>query len=147
MDKVVRKNSSSREKEHKMKFIATRLLVTDTEKQIHFWKDVMGFTMKFGDAAMGYAYFELEGTGIELLERNAFAKNLGQSTPVPTPTGQQVVLDFKVDDVDATYAQLVKRGAEALHEPTDQPEWGNVRVAHLADPEGNIVEIYAPISA
>jgi lactoylglutathione lyase len=129
-----------------MKFIAARLLVSDTAKSIHFWKDVMGFKMTFGDENMGYAYFETGSTGIELLERNTFARVLGETTPVPAPTGRQFLLDFQVDDVDATYAQLIERGASSVCQPTDRPEWGNVRAAQLADPEGNIVEIYSAIA-
>ena len=129
-----------------MKFIAARLLVTDTAKAIHFWKDIVGLKMTYSDESMGYAYFETGSTGVELLERNAFAKVLGESTPVPSPSGRQFVLDFQVDDVDATYAQLIERGAASVCQPTNRPEWGNVRAAQLADPEGNIVEIYAAIA-
>ena len=129
-----------------MKFIAARLLVTDIPKAMHFWKDIMGFKMTYGDEGMGYAYFETGSTGIELLERNTFARVLGESTPVPVPSGRQFVLDFQVDDVDATYAQLIERGAASVCPPTDRPEWGSVRAAQLSDPEGNIVEIYAAIA-
>lgn len=129
-----------------MKFISARILVTDVAKSIHFWKDIMGFNMTFGDEGMGYAYFETGSIGIELFERNNFARVLGESTPVPAPSGRQFVLDFQVDDVDATYAQLIERGVASVCQPTDRPEWGNVRAAQLADPEGNIVEIYAAIA-
>lgn len=130
-----------------MKFIAARLLVSDTAKAIHFWKDIVGLKMSYGDEAMGYAYFETGSTGIELFERNAFAKVIGEPTPVAAPTGRQFVLDFQVDDVDATYAQFIERGAASVQALTDRPAWGNVRAAQLADPEGNIVEIYSPIAS
>jgi lactoylglutathione lyase len=107
----------------------------------------VGLKMSYGDEAMGYAYFETGSTGIELFERNAFAQVIGEPTPVAAPTGRQFVLDFQVDDVDATYAQLIERGAASVQAPTDRPEWGNVRAAQLADPEGNIVEMYSPIAS
>jgi predicted enzyme related to lactoylglutathione lyase len=43
------------------------------------------------------------------------------------------------DDADAAYARLVAAGAPALSEPHD---WlGTLRVAWVADPEGNPVEL------
>ncbi len=132
-----------------MKFIAARLLITDAAKSIHFWKDIMGFKLTFGDADMGYAYFETGttgSTGIELFARDNFAKAIGETTPAPTPTGRQFVLDFQVDDARATYAQLIERGAVSVHPPTDRADWGNVCTAHIADPDGNIIEIYNQIA-
>ncbi len=50
-----------------MKFVNVRLLVGDIRAAIRFWRDVMGFRMSFGDEAMGYAYFETDSAGVELM--------------------------------------------------------------------------------
>jgi uncharacterized glyoxalase superfamily protein PhnB len=44
-----------------------------------------------------------------------------------------------VDDVDATAAELKRRGVELLNGPTDRP-WG-IRTASFPDPGGHIWEI------
>jgi lactoylglutathione lyase len=51
------------------------------------------------------------------------------------------VLDFKVDNVDAAYAQLIEKGVAFINEPHDREGW-NVRLAHFRDPDSNLIEIY-----
>jgi lactoylglutathione lyase len=48
-------------------------------------------------------------------------------------------IGFKVDDVDASFAELVRSGALPAVEPTDRP-WGQ-RTAYVRDPDGNLVEL------
>lgn len=56
----------------------------------------------------------------------------------------QVLLSFKVDDMDATLAELAGRGAVPIHVApvviagVDRPKW---RVAQFHDPEGNTIEL------
>jgi lactoylglutathione lyase len=127
-----------------MKFINVRLLVGDSAAAIKFWRDVMRLRMTFGDVAMGYAYFETDSAGVELMTREGFAGALGETASTSTPTGSQAVLVFRVDDVDAAYADLVQRGATAVAGPQDRPVWG-ARSAHVSDPDGYIIEIYSPL--
>ena len=126
-----------------MKFINVRLLVGDIAVSIKFWRDVLGLQMMYGDEAMGYAYFDTGSAGIELLTRAGFASVLGE-TLMSTPQGYPAVLDFRVEDVDAAYADFVSRGATAVAGPQDRPAWG-VRSAHLSDPNGYIVELYSQL--
>jgi lactoylglutathione lyase len=136
--------SSEKEKERSMKFINVRLLVGDMAAAMRFWRDAMGLPMTYGDEAMGYAYFETDSAGVELLTRKGFADALGEATSTPTPQGRPAVLVFRVDDVDAAYADFVKRGVTAVSGPQDRPAWG-VRSAHLSDPDGYIIEIYSQL--
>ena len=124
-----------------MKFVNVRLLVSDMAAAMSFWRDVMELRMTFGDEAMGYAYFETDSAGVELMTRTGFAAALGEQASAPMPAGRPAVLVFRVDDVDAAYARFVERGARAVAGPQDRPAWG-VRSAHLSDPDGYLVEIY-----
>jgi len=47
---------------------------------------------------------------------------------------------FRVDDVDETVAELRRRGVHITLEPTDNADW-EMRVAFLADPWGNTIEL------
>jgi len=127
-----------------MKFINVRLLVSDITAAIKFWRDVMGLRMSYGDEAMGYAYFETDSAGVELLTREGFAAALGEAPSTPAPEGRPAVLVFRVDDVDTAYADFVERGATAVAGPQDRPAW-QVRSAHLSDPDGYLVEIYSQL--
>src|SRR5689334_2621647 len=97
-----------------MQLINVRLMVADVPAAIHFWRDVMQFPMTYADESIGYAYFETSAAGIELFSRDGLAAALGEPVPAPPPTGRQALLVFKVDNVDATYAELVARGAGGL---------------------------------
>ncbi len=129
-----------------MKLINIRLLVSDFPAALKFWRDTIMLPMTFGDETMGYAYFDTGNAGLELLSRDGFATSLGEATPTPMPVGHQAVIVFRVDDVDATYADLVKRGAKAVADPVDRPVW-QARTAHLSDPDGYLVEIYSQLQA
>ncbi|HEX9056785.1 MAG TPA: VOC family protein [Ktedonobacterales bacterium] len=133
-----------------MKLNTVRLLVDDFPTTLRFWRDVMGLPVLYGDdasgeaAVPGYAYLNAGDVGLELFSRDGFAAALGDATPTPMPSGRETVLVLKVEDVDATYAELAARGATSVAGPRDRPEWG-ARTAHLSDPDGHIIEIYAQL--
>ena len=54
---------------------------------------------------------------------------------------QQVMLNFRVRDLDAMVAQLRAQGEEVAIDPEAYP---NGRFARLHDPEGNAVELWEP---
>ena len=127
-----------------MKLINIRLLVGDFPASLAFWRDIMMLPMTFGDETMGYAYFDTGSAGIELTSRAGFAASLEEVMPDSRPGGYPAVIVFRVDDVDASYADLVKRGAKAIAEPVDRPAW-QARTAHFSDPDGYVVEIYSQL--
>jgi lactoylglutathione lyase len=131
-------------KECSMKLVTFRLLVSDFSASLAFWRDIMRLPLHFAEETIGYAYFDMESTGLELFSRAGFAASLNEVTPASTPGGYPAVIVFRVDDVDASYADLVKRGAKAVAEPVDRPVW-NARTAHFSDPDGYLAEIYSPL--
>ncbi len=129
-----------------MEFFGFRLLVKDFSAAVHFWRDLMKFSLQFQDETLGYAYFDTGKVGLELMRHDNFAAALSESTPVPMPQGRQVVIDVRVNDVDSTYAELLAQGASAVAEPQDRPAW-RARTAHVADPDGHVIEIYTSLPA
>ena len=57
--------------------------------------------------------------------------------------GVQLAFLVSPAEVDQCYNQLVDMGVKILDPPTDQPR--GHRTVYFADPEGNILEIYAEI--
>ncbi|MEM7752874.1 MAG: VOC family protein [Pseudomonadota bacterium] len=57
------------------------------------------------------------------------------------PAGQQVMVNFRVADMDAMLAQLRAAGVVPFNEQTMD---GIGRFAHIQDPEGNAVELWEP---
>jgi uncharacterized glyoxalase superfamily protein PhnB len=52
-----------------------------------------------------------------------------------------VILDFRVDDVDAEFPRIDQLGVDWVLKPTTQP-WG-CRSMVLRDPEGNLVNVFS----
>jgi predicted enzyme related to lactoylglutathione lyase len=136
-----------------------RILVDDFPASFRFYRDVLGLAPQAEEQESGpYACFKLAdgGTDIALFSRELMAKSLdGESAESAEPAESaetaetaetasrggagHAVLVFRVDDVDAAYAQAVAAGARSAAKPTDQPGWG-MRVAHLRAPEGTLIE-------
>lgn len=129
-----------------MELFGFRLLVKDFGAAVHFWRDLMKLSLQFQDEELGYAYFDTGKVGLELMRDNDFAAALGEPTPAPAPQVRQVVIDFRVDDVDITYAELIVQGATSVSTPQDRPAW-RARTAHIADPDGHVIEIYTSLPA
>ncbi len=57
------------------------------------------------------------------------------------PKAQQVMINFRVSDLDAMLTQLRAGGVEPFNETEME---GIGRFAHIADPEGNTFELWEP---
>ena len=55
-----------------------------------------------------------------------------------------VIIEFRVDDVDAEHARLQSLVENWVQEPTTMP-WGN-RSILFRDPDGNLVNLFTPVS-
>lgn len=85
----------------------------------------------------------IHGTGfrIELLQRPGSRPGLQAPDPITAALTRGFGhLALRVDDVDATYAALIARGATDRMSPRPSPQPGS-RMAYVADPEGNLVEL------
>jgi len=130
-----------------MKLTYILLLSGDIPAAVRFWRDVMRLPLTFSDEKVGYAAFDIgyAGLGLSLYSHEGFAALLGEATPAPTPQGNAISLSFQVDDVNATYSDLVGRGARSVTQPQDRPEMAT-RNAYLSDPDDHVFEIYALLS-
>jgi len=116
-----------------------RLLVSDFAACYHFYADVLGLKPQSGAIEGPYEKFSpsVGSAGIGLQDRAMMAGILGElSDPV---NGHRSLVVLRVDDLDAYCEQITSRGATLLHGPA--PMTDRLRVAHLKDPEGNLVEL------
>ena len=116
---------------------AITLFVEDLAATKQFYQEVFGLPVHFEDP--NSAVFKFGNTLVNLLEVSE-APELVEPASVASPgAGARFVLTIEVDDVDATCAELRRRGVELLNGPMDRP-WG-VRTASFRDPAGYIWEI------
>jgi len=116
------------------------LFAADLDRSIRFYRDVIGLPFKFSNES--YAEFATEGAKFALFSRGHLPELIGQEVPpdeVPWPHGE---VAFFVEDPDAEHERLRDAGVTVLAPPTDRP-WGE-RTLHVADPDGNVVELTRP---
>jgi len=133
------------------------LQVTDLDRSLAFYRDILGFQVAFAwnprapyigemvgypDADIHAAILRLPGSDVmlELLEyRNV------ERTPVDTGTANPGTahIAFFVDDLDDLYLRLTERGVESVSPPvtpTIGPNEGG-RAVYMKDPDGIRVEL------
>ncbi len=113
------------------------LFVSDLPRSTAFYRDVLGLPFRFANES--YAEFATEGARFSLFARSHLPELIGMDAPageVPWPQGE---VAFLCEDVDAEHARLLGADVRVLAPPTDRP-WGE-RTVHLADPDGNVVEL------
>ena len=116
---------------------AITLFVEDLHAAKQFYEKVFGLPLAFEDDAS--AVFSFGSTMINLLKTTAARELIEPAAVAPREAGSRMQLTIDVDDVDATCAELEKRGVELLNGPMDRP-WG-IRTASFRDPGGHIWEI------
>jgi catechol 2,3-dioxygenase-like lactoylglutathione lyase family enzyme len=116
---------------------AITLFVEDLAAAKQFYQEVFGLPVAFEDDDS--AVFAFGGTLVNLLRTTAAGELIEPAAVAPHGVGSRFQLTVNVADVDATCAELARRGVELLNGPMDRP-WG-VRTASFVDPGGHIWEI------
>jgi lactoylglutathione lyase len=122
------------------------LTVGDLEAMTRWYTYVFRLTVEFEFALeeldfRGVMLRSVDGHRIELLHRSGNRAGLQASSPVDAALTRgfgHIALD--VADVDLTYDEFVAAGACDRMSPRPSPEPG-VRMAYVADPEGNLIEL------
>ncbi|MFA8300745.1 MAG: VOC family protein [Hyphomicrobiales bacterium] len=130
-----------------MKIDGIRLLVNDFDKCFEFYSETLGLTASWGKKGEDYASFDIGlPSCLSLFKSDLMAASIGNSDKsLPSDSREKFVITLRVDDIHKTYKEFSDRGAVFLTEPTDMPGWG-ITVAHLRDPEGNLIEILTELA-
>lgn len=123
-----------------LKMNAVGLFVTDMEKMVTFYRDVIGMETDWNGAVNA----ELSSGGMRLIMfgRQDFEQMTSRQYTYPSGLNGTLELAFDLphfEDVDKEYERIIKAGAASVFRPTDEP-WGQ-RTSYISDPEGNLIEI------
>ena len=130
-----------------MKLNSLRLLVDDFEGCLAFYRDILGLEVTLETEENIYAQLIGEGVSLGLYQRHLMANILGRSEKSNERAQKDTsLLVFQVEDVDAAIDDLKEKGAVISKDPHDQSAWF-MRVAHLRDPDGNLIELFHPLQA
>jgi catechol 2,3-dioxygenase-like lactoylglutathione lyase family enzyme len=140
----------------------TGFTVTNIEKSLAFWRDVLGFELSHrahhtGDLAsevtgvpgaeISIAVLKAPGHRIELLEYHA-PSDRKRAALRPCDVGS-VHLALTVDNLDAVLSAIAASGWSAVGKPQTLKTGPNAgkRVVYVRDPDGTIVEFMQPASS
>ncbi len=127
-----------------MKLNNIRILVNDFAKSFDFYHQTLGLKCTFGDRSSNFASFDAGlPSGIAIFKADLMTAALGEKPGVSPKKGDAVVLVLEVEEVDKTYENLQSK-VRFLTPPRNMGAWG-IRVAHLRDPEGNLIELFSAI--
>jgi predicted enzyme related to lactoylglutathione lyase len=121
-----------------MQFASIRIITDDLDRLVAFYEQITGLTAQ--RPAPPFAELMLPSATLAI----------GHSQTVPlfgagsayAADNHSVIIEFRVDDVDAEYARLASIVSDWVQEPTTMP-WGN-RSILFRDPDGNLVNFFTP---
>ncbi|MCE6989655.1 VOC family protein [Dyadobacter sp. CY323] len=125
-----------------MNFSSVRVITQDIKRLIQFYEYVTGmplrqFTDDFAELRTAAATLAIGSTRTLQL--------FGGDDIAAAASNRSVILEFRVDDVDAEYQKLADfLGDAVVQKPTTMP-WGN-RSMLFRDPDGNLVNFFTPIT-
>ena len=121
-----------------MKYNCPMIVVSDMEKTVEFYKNVLGLEViqDFG------ANKTLTG-GISLQTEESYKEFIGKDKI--SYGGDNFELYFEEDEIDAFFERLKEFNAELVH-PVQEHSWGQ-RAVRFYDPDRNIIEVGESLQA
>jgi predicted enzyme related to lactoylglutathione lyase len=121
-----------------VKFASVRITTRDVDRLVGFYEHVTGFAAI--RPAPVFAEFVMPSCTLAI----GHADTVGLPG-VQAADNRSVIIEFRVDDVEAEHARLQSLVDTWVQEPTTMP-WGN-RSAVFRDPDGNFINLFAPVTA
>lgn len=123
-----------------MKLSSIRIITDDLDGMVDFYETVTGITAD--RPAPPFAEL-ISPSGTLAIGHSQTVAMFGEGAARPAEN-HSVIIEWQVDDVDTEFARLNESVKDWAQTPTTMP-WGN-RSAMLRDPDGNLINLYAPIT-
>lgn len=123
-----------------MNFASVRIITDDLVRLVEFYEKVTGVSA----SRPAPVFAEIVLPSCTLAIGHSQTVQLFGDGSARAADNHTVIIEFRVDDVDVEYTRLKSLVDEWVQEPTMMP-WGN-RSALFRDPDGNLVNIFAPIT-
>ncbi|MEU7779624.1 VOC family protein [Micromonospora parva] len=123
-----------------MDFVSIRIITDEINRLVGFYEKITGVKATWGNedfAELRTAH----GTLAIGSTRTVALFAPGSARPADN---RSVIVEFRVEDVDALYEKLKSVVDDFVNEPTTMP-WGN-RALLFRDPDGNLVNFFTPVT-
>ena len=124
-----------------MQLTSLRIIIQNINPVVEFYQAVTG--IKAIIYTPDFAEIKTPLSTLAIGSVNTLAV-FGDKNMAQPAANRSVIIEFRVDDVDATYQQIKEAIDHVLvQEPTTMP-WGN-RSLLFRDPDGNLVNFFTPV--
>ena len=124
-----------------MNIVSIRIITEDVKSLVNFYEQLTGI------AAVHYTedFAELQTpTATLAIGSTNTLQFFGGETVATASKNRSVIIEFKVDDVDALYARIGDLVNERLVQPPTLMPWGNKSLL-FRDPDGNLINFFTPV--
>ena len=121
-----------------MKYNCPMIVVSDMEKTVEFYKNVLGL-----DVIRDFGANKTLTGGISLQTEESYKKFIGKDKI--SYGGDNFELYFEEDEIDAFFERLNEFNVELVH-PVQEHSWGQ-RAVRFYDPDRNIIEVGETLQA
>jgi predicted enzyme related to lactoylglutathione lyase len=121
------------------RLVAVVLTVSDLERAVHLYGDVIGLDLHVDDHDGDDPWTSGRHAATSWAEGAFMHFALYETKDGKVTSGAQIA--FRVADIWAAHERAVSAGVEVVHEPKPQP-WG--RSSRYLDHDGNIIELTQP---
>lgn len=122
-----------------MRLSQVRVLARDPAASHRFYRDVLGLVPAYGAEDEPYSSFAAGDGSVAVFLRAGQQEVVSLRAP-----GDGALVVLEVDDLDATERRIVAAGGTPEGPITARLDWG-IRMLHLRDPDGNLIEIVQSI--
>ncbi len=125
-----------------MNFTSVRIITDDLDRLVSFYEGVLGVQAE----RLAPVFAELVLPSCTLAIGHSQTAQLFGDDSVQAASNRTVILEFRVDDIEAEYARLksLVEQEQWVQQPTTMP-WGN-RSMLFRDPDGNLVNLFEPVT-
>ncbi len=124
-----------------MNLVSTRIITDDIKRLVAFYEAVTGLTPTWYTED----FAELVTPSCTLAIGSTRTMGLFSPGAAHAADNHSVILEFRVGDVDGEFVRIEKTLGDVVQQPTTMP-WGN-RSLMFRDPDGNLVNVFTPVSA
>lgn len=125
-----------------MKFRYAILYVDNVPDTLSFYEKAFGFEPAFIHEGNDYGEL-ITGETKLAFSAKSLMREIGKTPSDADPSSPSFELAFETPDVEADFERALQAGATKVQEPTEM-SWGQM-VSYVADPNGFLIEICAPI--
>ncbi|AQQ43651.1 VOC family protein [Burkholderia cenocepacia] len=123
--------------------LVPELICSDLAGSVRFYRDVLGFRIRFERPEDGFAYLELGGAQLMLEQQSPESWLTGAMEP---PFGRGINLQIEVDAVGPIHGRIVAAGVALFADPRtswyrqDDIEHGQIEML-VQDPDGYLLRL------